>query len=97
LTPEPPKISNALPIVKSTQLLHKLQILNRSTSASIRDGNGAPFGKLGNKLMVNTALQALDICGVDEKLRAMRFQKGYRVCAVLIWKRYDEYACHTLI
>ena len=40
-------------------------------SSGVRNGDTAPFAKLLNKLLVNTALQALVIGRMDQELRAV--------------------------
>jgi hypothetical protein len=58
------------------ELLDQLEILNRAAAAGVRDGNGTPLGQLGNQLVVDAALQALYVGGVDEELGAVRFEEG---------------------
>jgi hypothetical protein len=62
------------------QLLNKLKIFNRPASTSVCNGNSAPFRKLGDELVIDTALKTFDIRGVNEKLRAVGFEEGYGVC-----------------
>jgi hypothetical protein len=50
------------------QLLDKLKIFNRPASASVCNGNVAPFRKLGDELVIDATLETFDIRGVDEKL-----------------------------
>lgn len=51
-----------------TQTLDELQISQVAAAARIGDGDGAPFGQRGDEVVVDAALQALDVGGVDQKL-----------------------------
>jgi hypothetical protein len=55
----------------TAQLLDEFQILDGPASTSIGDRDVAPFGELGNKFVVDAALEPFYICSVYQELGAI--------------------------
>ena len=50
-----------------------------SAASSVGDGDGAPLAQLCDQLVVDAALQALDIGGVDQELGAVGLEEANAV------------------
>lgn len=48
--------------------VHELEVGYVLAPAGVGDGDGAPLGQLGDEILVDPGLQALDVGGVDEEL-----------------------------
>lgn len=66
------------------QLLDQLQIRNRPAPARICHRDAAPLGQPRNQLVIDAALQALDVGGVDQELGAIRLKQRNAVCVVSV-------------
>lgn len=64
----------------AAQLLHKLQVLKVTAAASICNRNCADGRKKLYKFDVNASLLAFYVCGVNQKLGAVRFEEGDVFC-----------------
>lgn len=60
----------------AAQALHELQVLERAAASSVGDGDGAPLAQLCDQLVVDAALQALDVGGVDQELGAVGLEEA---------------------
>lgn len=65
-----------------TEVLDQLQIGNGATAAGVGDGDAAPLAQLGDELVVDAALQAFDVGGVDEELGAVGFEEVDALCSM---------------
>ena len=61
----------------AAQLLYELQVFDRPAPARVCDGDAAPLSQLCHELVVDAALQALDVGGVDQEFRTVRFEEFY--------------------
>lgn len=55
--------------------VHFLQVLQMTSTTGIGDGNSAPLGQFGNQFLVNTLLQSLHVCSMNQELGTIRFQE----------------------
>ena len=55
-----------------TQLLHQRKVVDVPSSSCVSHRDAAPLGQLADELVVDAALETLDIGCVDEKLSAVR-------------------------
>lgn len=59
------------------QLLHQLEVLERSAATRVRHGDTAPLGELAHELVVDSTLEAFHVGCVDEELCAVRLEARY--------------------
>lgn len=65
----------------TAEALHELEVLDVPAAASVRNGDGADLSQVLDKLLVDAGLQTFGICGVDQKLGAVRFQHRDVFCS----------------
>lgn len=67
--------SNRQVNLSSTAMLDAIQITQTSGPAGVGDRKRAPFDKAANQWLVDTQLHTLDVSGMDEELRTVRFNQ----------------------
>lgn len=60
--------------LSSAQPGHEVEIVQRPATARVRDWNRAPIGQPSHELLVDSALQTLVVCRVDEELGTVRLE-----------------------
>jgi len=56
-------------------IFHQVKIVDRFCTASICDWDATPLSEFGHQFGVNTLLQTLVVCGMNEEFRAVRLER----------------------